>query len=140
MDERQRQSVTVSAKTVNEAIAEAEQQLGLPRDELDITVINEGSRGFLGMGAENARILAVPKAVLAGGTAAAAPPSAPTQTPAPPPPRLRRTTPAATTAPAARTSPPRDEAPTAEQTRPAQAPLGEEDETAAALRGEFDDE
>src|SRR5947209_11979726 len=100
MDERQRQSVTVSAKTVNEAIAEAEQQLGLPRDELDITVINEGSRGFLGMGAEKARILAVPKAVLAGGTAAAAPHQAPTQTPAAPPPsRARRTTPAATTAP-----------------------------------------
>src|SRR5579862_4675897 len=66
MDERQRQSVTISAKTVNEAIAEAEQQLGLPREELDITIINEGSRGFLGMGAENARILAVSKAVLTG--------------------------------------------------------------------------
>jgi len=59
MDERRRQSVTVSAKTVDEAIAEAERELGVPRDRLDITVITEGSKGFLGMRAENARILAM---------------------------------------------------------------------------------
>ena len=59
MDERHRQSVTVSAKTVDEAIAEAERELGVPRDRLDITVITEGSKGFLGMRAENARILAM---------------------------------------------------------------------------------
>ncbi len=59
MDERRRQSMTVSAKTVAEAIAEAERELGVPRDALDITVITEGSKGFLGMRAENARILAM---------------------------------------------------------------------------------
>lgn len=59
MDERLRQSVTVSAKTVDEAIAEAERELGVPRERLDITVITEGSKGFLGMRAENARILAM---------------------------------------------------------------------------------
>ncbi len=59
MDERRRQSMTVSAKTVDEAIAEAERELGVPRDALDITVITEGSKGFLGMRAENARILAM---------------------------------------------------------------------------------
>jgi spoIIIJ-associated protein len=59
MNERYRQSVTISAKTVDEAIAMAERELGVPRDYLDITVITEGSRGFLGMRAENARILAV---------------------------------------------------------------------------------
>src|SRR5436189_168754 len=37
MDERRRQSVTVSAKTVDEAIAAAERELGVPRDRLDIT-------------------------------------------------------------------------------------------------------
>ncbi len=84
MDERQRQSVTISAKTVNEAIAEAEQQLGLPREELDITVINEGSRGFLGMGAENARILAVSKAVLTRRTPPVQPDPAPVRQAAPP--------------------------------------------------------
>src|SRR5919201_4039202 len=78
MDERRRQSVTVSAKTVDEAIAAAERELGVPRDRLDITVITEGSRGFLGMRAENARILAM---VVGGAPAAPAPPAAPAQRP-----------------------------------------------------------
>ena len=77
MDERRRQSVTVSAKTVDEAIAEAERELGVPRDRLDITVITEGSKGFLGMRAENARILAM----VVGGAPAAPPPAAPAQRP-----------------------------------------------------------
>src|SRR5918911_1088478 len=77
MDERRRQSVTVSAKTVDEAIAAAERELGVPRDRLDITVITEGSRGFLGMRAENARILAM----VVGGAPAAPPPAAPAQHP-----------------------------------------------------------
>src|SRR5437763_16777825 len=76
MDERRRQSVTVSAKTVDEAIAEAERELGVPRDRLDITVITEGSRGFLGMRAENARILA-----MVVGAPAAPPPAAPAHRP-----------------------------------------------------------
>jgi spoIIIJ-associated protein len=64
MSERGSQSITVSAKTVAEAIAEAQQRLGLSADEIDVTVISEGSKGFLGMGGENARILAMPKAIL----------------------------------------------------------------------------
>src|SRR5919197_446508 len=77
MDERRRQSVTVSAKTVDEAIAAAERELGVPRDRLDITVITEGSKGFLGMRAENARILAM----VVGGAPAAPPSAAPAQRP-----------------------------------------------------------
>ncbi len=80
-NERGSQSITVSAKTVAEAISEAETRLGLPRDEIDITVISEGSKGFLGMGGENARILALPKAILsrrAPETAKPAPRSTPT--------------------------------------------------------------
>jgi spoIIIJ-associated protein len=76
MDERRRQSVTVSAKTVDEAIAAAERELGVPRDRLDITVITEGSRGFLGMRAENARILA-----MVVGAPTAPPPAAPVHRP-----------------------------------------------------------
>ena len=77
MDERRRQSVTVSAKTVDEAIAAAERELGVPRDRLDITVITEGSKGFLGMRAENARILAM----VVGGAPTAPPPAPPAQRP-----------------------------------------------------------
>ena len=77
MDERRRRSVTVSAKTVDEAIVAAERELGVPRDRLDITVITEGSRGFLGMRAENARILAM----VVGGAPTAPPPAAPAPRP-----------------------------------------------------------
>ncbi len=59
MNERHRRSVTVSARTVDEAIDDAARELGVPRESLDITVITEGSKGFLGMRAENARILAM---------------------------------------------------------------------------------
>lgn len=80
MNERHRQSVTVSAKTVDEAIAEAERELGVPRDHLDITVITEGSKGFLGMRAENARILAMVVGSPPAVETAAPPPAAPRET------------------------------------------------------------
>jgi len=88
--ERRSQSITVSAKTVAEAIAEAERRLGLAAGEIDVTVLSEGSKGFLGIGGEHARILAMPKAILARrapepvGHAAAAPlPTAPAALPEP---------------------------------------------------------
>ncbi len=77
MNERHRQSVTVSARTVDEAIDDAARELGVPRDSLDITVITEGSKGFLGMRAENARILAM---VVGEATATVTAPSADTST------------------------------------------------------------
>jgi spoIIIJ-associated protein len=77
MNERHRQSVTVSARTVDEAIDEAARELGVPRESLDITVITEGSKGFLGMRAENARILAM---VVGEATTTVATPSADTST------------------------------------------------------------
>lgn len=77
-NERGAQSITISAKTVAEAIAEAVERLGIPESEIDVTVISEGSKGFLGMGGENARILAMPKAILARRTP---PPVAPIATP-----------------------------------------------------------
>ena len=92
MDERHRQSVTVSAKTVDEAITEAERELGVAREQLDITVITEGSKGFLGMRAENARILAM---VIGGPkVSAAAAATTPAPTPAPPAPAPKASAPA----------------------------------------------
>ena len=47
----------ISGKTVEEAIAKALQQLGVNREDLNITVLNEGkSGGLFGLGAEEARI------------------------------------------------------------------------------------
>lgn len=42
--------IEITAKTVNEAITKACMQLGIPSDRLDIQVISEGSKGFLGIG------------------------------------------------------------------------------------------
>lgn len=54
------ESLEVSARTVDEAVAKALAELGLSRDQVHISVLYEGSRGFLGMGAEEARILVTP--------------------------------------------------------------------------------
>lgn len=53
--------IEVSAKTVNEAITEACQKLGVTSDRLDYEVIEEGSSGFLGIGAKPAIIKAAVK-------------------------------------------------------------------------------
>jgi spoIIIJ-associated protein len=55
-EERVKQSVEVSAKTVDEAINRALAQLGVTREQARIEVLHEGSRGFLGFGAEDARV------------------------------------------------------------------------------------
>ena len=45
------------AATVDEAVDKASAVLGVPRDRLDFEVQDEGSTGFLGIGARDARIL-----------------------------------------------------------------------------------
>ena len=50
--------ITVSAKTVNDAITEASIQLGVVSSELEYEVIEKGSTGFLGIGAKQAVIRA----------------------------------------------------------------------------------
>jgi len=55
--------IEVSAKTVNDAITEACQKLGVTSDMLEIQVVEEGSNGFLGIGAKPAVIKAAVKKV-----------------------------------------------------------------------------
>ena len=50
-----------SAKTVNDAITEACKALGVTSDKLDYKVVEEGSNGFLGIGAKDAQIEAAVK-------------------------------------------------------------------------------
>ena len=50
-----------SAKTVNDAITEACKALGVTSDKLDYKVLEEGSNGFLGIGAKDAQIEAAVK-------------------------------------------------------------------------------
>jgi spoIIIJ-associated protein len=46
----------ISAKTVEEATRLALEQLGVTRDDVEITVLKKGKSGVLGVGAEDARI------------------------------------------------------------------------------------
>lgn len=54
--------IEISAKTVNDAITEACQKLGITSDKLEYEIIEEGSLGFLGIGAKPAKIKACAKA------------------------------------------------------------------------------
>jgi spoIIIJ-associated protein len=56
-----RRSVVASGKHVEDAIANGLQMLGVRRDQVDIEILSEGSRGVLGFGAENARVRLVVK-------------------------------------------------------------------------------
>ena len=48
------ESLEVRGKTVEEATERGLQQLGLGRDQVEVTVVSRGKSGFLGMGAEDA--------------------------------------------------------------------------------------
>ena len=48
--------VEISAKTVEEAIQQALEELGASRSEVEVDVLSEGRHGVLGVGAEEARV------------------------------------------------------------------------------------
>ena len=50
------ESLEVSGKTVEEAIQKALEQLGVSREEVEVTVVKEGRHGILGLGAEEATV------------------------------------------------------------------------------------
>ena len=50
------ESLEVSAKTVEEAIQHALEQLGLNRDQVEVEVLKKGKLGILGLGAGEARV------------------------------------------------------------------------------------
>ncbi len=54
-----KKELIVTAKSVDEARAKAAAQLGVAEEELEITVLEEAKRGFLGFGASDAKISAV---------------------------------------------------------------------------------
>lgn len=59
--EKMLESINVTAKTVDEAIAQGLAQLRLTRDEVDVLIIKAGRRGVFGIGAEKAQIVLTPK-------------------------------------------------------------------------------
>jgi spoIIIJ-associated protein len=55
-----------TGKSVEEALRNAREAFGVGLDELDFEILTPGSRGVLGMGAEQARIVAAPRSALGG--------------------------------------------------------------------------
>ena len=111
-------SIEVSARNANGAIQQALAQLGISEEQAEIVVINEGSRGILGIGAEDARVRVTRRA-------------APARTPAPQPAAAVRPTRAQARSVAAPITPP---APVVEATAPAAYPVPGQP-TAAAPSG-----
>ncbi|MBI2850684.1 MAG: protein jag [Chloroflexi bacterium] len=59
------ESLEISARTVEEAIQKALDQLGASREEVEVTVVKEGKSGILGLGAEDA-VVKITRVVPAG--------------------------------------------------------------------------
>jgi spoIIIJ-associated protein len=59
---QERRNVVASGKTVQDAITNGLTMLGVRRDQVDVEILSEGSRGVLGFGAENARVRLLVKA------------------------------------------------------------------------------
>lgn len=89
------QPIEIEGRTVAEAVEAALKQSGMRRDQVEITVVEEGAAGFLGIGAKPARVRLTEKR---WGEGPVPPPSAPPKPvsaprparpprPAPPPPR-----------------------------------------------------
>ena len=74
-----RTTLEVIAPSVEDAIVRGVEQLGVPREQLEVDVLDEGSKGFLGIGGRQVRIRLTLKAVEATPvvTPAAKPESAP---------------------------------------------------------------
>ncbi len=53
---KEKTTVEVNASTVEEAIEKGLDQLGLPRNAVDIEMLDEGRQGFLGLGNRDARV------------------------------------------------------------------------------------
>ncbi len=88
MQNEQTAPLEVQAPTVEEAVQQGLRQLNLSRDEVKVEILEEGSRGFLGLGARPARIrLSLKTAEQAAPEAAPVmeETASPEETPAPPP-------------------------------------------------------
>src|SRR5687768_16385465 len=75
----QNESVDVSAKSVEEAIEQGLSRLELSRDQVEIQILNEGKRGILGFGSEDATVRLIPKRPLGEETPVARPAAVPVE-------------------------------------------------------------
>lgn len=54
--QKERRSVESSGRSADDALARALKELGVDRDQVEMEILAEGSRGLLGLGAEQARV------------------------------------------------------------------------------------
>jgi spoIIIJ-associated protein len=54
--EEARRSAETTGRTVDDALADALEELGVDEDQVQVDILSEGSRGLLGLGAEEARV------------------------------------------------------------------------------------
>ncbi len=73
--------VEATGRTVNEAIDNALVRLATTREHVDVEIISEGSRGILGIGAEDARVVVLLRAAVPSATAAPSPVAPPARRP-----------------------------------------------------------
>jgi spoIIIJ-associated protein len=76
-----------TGKNVEEAIRTAMKEYAADLAELDIEILSQGSRGILGVGGEEARILAAPKSAVAAAETVRDTTAEPAEPMAPPRPR-----------------------------------------------------
>jgi len=79
-----RTTLEVIAPSVDEAIARGVEQLGVPRELLDVDILDEGSKGFLGIGGRQVRLRLTLKAAEAAPQTESAPQAAASSVPASP--------------------------------------------------------
>jgi spoIIIJ-associated protein len=72
-----RTTLEVIAPTVEEAIARGVEQLGVPRELLEVDILDEGSKGFLGIGGRQTRLRLTVKSLEAAQQDAPAPAAVP---------------------------------------------------------------
>ena len=129
------ESIEVRAKTVEAALREGLRRLNLTREQVDVEVLSEGSRGILGFGAEDARIRLTPRVTSVSPQTPPRPvrvEPAPEARPVSPPPRPARVEPAVEARPVNPPPRPIKSEPTTEPARPA-APAAPVQEPAAAV-------
>lgn len=60
----EKKMIEKTAKSVDEAISAAIDELGLTRDEVDIEILEEPSKGFLGLGSKDAKVRVTEKSTI----------------------------------------------------------------------------
>jgi spoIIIJ-associated protein len=133
-----------TGKNVEEAIRTAMAEFSADLGDLDIEILSQGSRGILGVGGEEARILAAPKSAIAAAETIRAEPEVAEERPAPRRGRGRAVPveadeapePAALEAPEAEPMEAAVEAPTADEPTAAFEALGPDDQVAELARAD----